>query len=96
MAEMTPKLLKKICIDHKGYGTPYLNEKLYLQCKGWGRIQGLDEYTGLRALWLPGLPAGVQNRAVGNEIRLNLSLVHVRVMARVDVGHCCAHQYHVS
>ena len=28
--EMTPKLLKKIAIDDKGYGTPHLNEVLYL------------------------------------------------------------------
>ena len=33
---------------------PSLNDKLYLHYKGLTRIQCLDEYTGLRALWLEG------------------------------------------
>jgi len=49
---MTKKALKKICIDHKGYGTPELNEKLYFHCRGFTKIENLEEYTGVKVLWL--------------------------------------------
>ena len=33
MAEMTPRTLRQIAIDHDGYGTPHLNDMLYLHYK---------------------------------------------------------------
>ena len=51
---MTPEYLRKLCREHKLYGLPSLNDKLYLHYKGLTKIQCLDEYTGLRALWLEG------------------------------------------
>lgn len=52
--ELTPAYLRKLCREHKLYGLPSLNDKLYLHYKGLSKIQCLDEYTGLRALWLEG------------------------------------------
>lgn len=51
---MTKEYLKKLCREHKLYGLPRLNDKLYLHYKGFTKIQDLEEYTGLRALWLEG------------------------------------------
>jgi len=52
--EMTKENLRKLCKHDGLYGMPSLNDKLYLHYKGFNKIQNLDEYTGLRALWLEG------------------------------------------
>lgn len=59
---MTAKAIKKICIDNNQYSTPYLNEKLYLHRKvkqqyllqGFLKIENLDEYTGVKCIFLEG------------------------------------------
>jgi hypothetical protein len=51
---MTPKVLKDLCRKQGLYNTPSLNDKLYLHYKGFRTIQSLQEYTGLRVLWLEG------------------------------------------
>ncbi len=51
---ITPKVLKELIKDQQLYKTPSLNDKLYLHYHGFERIEGLDEWTGLRALWLEG------------------------------------------
>ncbi|KAK1947444.1 Dynein assembly factor 1 [Phytophthora citrophthora] len=52
--EMEKKLLKKLCRDNDLYMTPSINDRLYLHYKGFRSIKNLEEYTGLKVLWLEG------------------------------------------
>lgn len=51
---MTKQALRESCEKNKLYRTARLNDKLYLHYKGWKKIENLDEYTGLKVLWLEG------------------------------------------
>lgn len=52
MAEMTVEALTQACKSNKGYALPHLNDQIYLHCKGFMKIQNLEPYTELKALWL--------------------------------------------
>ena len=45
-------MLSDHCRDNELYMTPRLNTVLYLHHKGYQVIENLDEYVGLKALWL--------------------------------------------
>ena len=52
--QMNVQTIKKLCREQGLYTTPSVNDKLYLHYKGFEKIQNLEEYTGLKALWLEG------------------------------------------
>lgn len=52
MAHMTKEVLVQACKANKGYAPPHLNDQIYLHCKGFMKIENLEEYTELKALWL--------------------------------------------
>ena len=54
MAQMDEKTLRDICTEQKLYRTPALNDKLYLNFKGFTHIACLEKYTALRALFIEG------------------------------------------
>ncbi|KAA0173033.1 hypothetical protein FNF27_05524 [Cafeteria roenbergensis] len=49
---MSPTAITAACLRHDGYESPELNETLYLHFRGFLRIQNLEPYTELRALFL--------------------------------------------
>ena len=51
---MDPKQLRKDCQKNGQYSTPHLNDKLYLHYKGYSKIENLEEYTGVKAMFLEG------------------------------------------
>ena len=50
---MTPSGLQKLCLEQpNGYATPSLNGSLFLSFKGYRKIECLEAYTGLKALYM--------------------------------------------
>jgi dynein assembly factor 1 len=52
--EMSQSALRDICIQHKLYRTPGLNDSLYCNHKGFVRLANLEPYCNLKALYLEG------------------------------------------
>ena len=51
---MTKQWLRKRCKELDLYMTPSLNDKLYLNFQGFSQIENLEEYTGLKSIFLEG------------------------------------------
>ena len=49
---MSPTALKLACLEHDGYETPELNDKLFLHFKGFRTIENLAPYSALKTLFL--------------------------------------------
>jgi len=50
--KMTKKFIQQTCKENKLYQTPHLNDILYLHYKGFAKLEGLEEYTGLKCVFL--------------------------------------------
>ena len=48
--EFLKNLLKVNFNDY--YSSPYLNDCLHLNCKGFRKIENLEEFTGLKVIYL--------------------------------------------
>lgn len=49
---MTKDVIANLCKANGGYQIPRLNDQLFLHCKGFMRIQNLDEYIHVKVLWV--------------------------------------------
>ena len=49
---ITERYLKELCEENGQYTTPALNDALYLHYKGFRKIENLESFKNIRAIWL--------------------------------------------
>lgn len=80
---ITPAALKALIKEQHLYTTASLNEKLYLHFRGYERIEGLEGWTGLRALWLEG--NGLSKiEGLDHQLDLRCLYLHQNCLTRID------------
>lgn len=83
MTEMTKQYLRKLCKDNGLYTTPSINDKLYLHYRGFNTITNLEEYTGLRAIWLEGNGiTKIEN--LSNQSNLRTLYLHENLIEKIE------------
>lgn len=49
---ITERFLKELCEENGQYATPALNDALYLHYKGFRKLENLESFRNVRAIWL--------------------------------------------
>ncbi|VVC45181.1 Leucine-rich repeat,Leucine-rich repeat domain, L domain-like [Cinara cedri] len=80
---MTEDVLREICKKNKLYRTPHLNNVLYLHFKGFSKIENLESYTGLKALWLEN-NCITEICGLDNQTELTCLYLHNNVIKKIE------------
>ncbi|XP_031764194.2 dynein axonemal assembly factor 1 homolog [Galleria mellonella] len=85
---MTKEFIKNHCRQHKLYCTPHLNDILYLHFKGFAKIENLEEYTGLKCIFLEN--NGIQRiEGLDTLAELKCLYLHYNVLRKIENLHGC-------
>lgn len=85
---ITPKVLKVLVKEQSIFQVPELNDKLYLHYHGFERIEGLEAWTGLKALWLEG--NGLHEiRGLDTLKQLRCLYLHQNCLKKLENLQCC-------
>ena len=80
--------LREIIKKDNLYLTAELNDKLYLHYKGFKSIQNLEDYTGLKVLWLEGNGLDkIEN--LTNQRNLRTLYLHENLISKIENLDCC-------
>ncbi|XP_058815789.1 dynein axonemal assembly factor 1 homolog [Topomyia yanbarensis] len=85
---MTKKSIVDSCKKNKLYVTPHLNDILYLHYSGYNAIESLEEYVGLKCLWLECNAISVIS---GLETQTELKCLYLQnnLIAKIENLHSC-------
>ena len=88
LRRINERVLKELKKEQQLYSTSELNDKLYLHYRGFKKIEGLGEWTGLKALWLEGNGFG-KIEGLDKLDKLRCLYLHQNCIKRIENLGCC-------